>query len=225
MKLPRAPFWALRFGFENEPGYGPTEPGLICPISSLPSSLPIPDASFTLGPKLALDTHELSPGIAPGSVQLTVHPPLECASDMLHEPVYLHTAPILRMAGGHHPPIKPEESRHQLDVESLFKFTTAASANIEHARDAWFTRTKASLEEWLARHTPATEGNELAQHWELSNIDPTYIFGELHNPDAYCFNFFPKGTRYYCEYPTPIYEQMALYAQYVRRFVCPLDAY
>ncbi|KAL1948918.1 hypothetical protein VTO73DRAFT_10724 [Trametes versicolor] len=89
----------------------------------------------------------------------------------------------------------------------------AASSNIEHARDAWFTRTKASLGEWLERHTPATQGNDLAQHWEPSNIDPTYIFGELHNPHTYCFNFLPKGTRYYCEYPTPIYEQMALYAQ------------
>ncbi|OJT12115.1 hypothetical protein TRAPUB_11340 [Trametes pubescens] len=221
MNLPSGPFWALRFGFENEWGYGPTEPGLICAISTLPSSLPIPDASFTLGPKFALDTHELSPGIAPGSVQLTIHPPLECASDMLHEPVYLHTAPILRMAGGYHPPIEPEVSRHQLDPESLRKFITAASSNIEHARDAWFTRTKSSLGEWLARHTPANQGNDLAQPREPSNIDPTYIFGELNNPHTYCFNFFPKGTGYNCDYPSPIYEQMVLYAQLCKDYRWP----
>ncbi|KAI0631301.1 hypothetical protein C8Q77DRAFT_199942 [Trametes polyzona] len=206
--IPTAPLWAIRFHTPNSDATN--APGALCALSSLPSPIPIPDASYTVGPKIAIDTGEISNETGRGDVQLNVNPPMECLSDTLHQPLYLHTAPTFRVFGGSRRPI--QAVLHELDADSFDIFNRAVESNDELLDDVWVRQKKARLADLLPHHACADDDYT---QWSLLSgpPDPTEVFGELNNPHAYCFTFAYDRDLMIRDGPAHIYDEMLLYAQ------------
>ncbi|KAI0631299.1 hypothetical protein C8Q77DRAFT_1219413 [Trametes polyzona] len=212
-RIPTAPLWAIRF---HRPNSDKTNaPGALCALSSLPSPIPIPDASYTLGPKVAIDTGEISNETGRGDVQLNVNPPMECLSDTLHQPLYLHTAPTFRVFGGSRRPI--ETVPHELDTDSFDLFMKTVESNEDLLDDAWVRQKKARLADLLPHHACADDDYT---RWSLQSgrLDPTEIFGERNNPHAYCFTFAYDRKLMTADGPAHIYDEMLLYAQLCKEY-------
>ncbi|KAI0631315.1 hypothetical protein C8Q77DRAFT_1272995 [Trametes polyzona] len=212
-RIPTGYFWAMRF---NLPGSDETDaPDGLCAVSSLPSPIPIQNASYTLGPKLSLDTGEISYETECGDVQLNVDPPMDCESDTLHQPLYLHTTPTFRVLGGRRLPIKTVV--HELDADSFNIFHRAVERNDELLDDLWVRQKKARLANLLPHRACADDDHS---QWSLlsGHLDPTEIFGERNNPHAYCFEFVYDRNVVLCDGPAHIYDEMLLYAQLCKEF-------
>lgn len=216
-KIPCSPFWAIRFSLTEQPEEDPTSGALLCAISSTPQGFRLPNASLTLGPKFDIDTGEVSTdtGGALGP-QLLVWPSIPCLGIALHQPLYVHTVPtVMVMEGGR---IADDTAMfHQLDPDSLRLFRSAVITNRQLIYQYWECQQKELLKARLP-YAYAVCALDDDSNWPLFNghPDPTYMFGELHNPHAYCFDFNygdPDHPLPFCDYPTVFYSQLAIYAQ------------
>ncbi|KAI0631326.1 hypothetical protein C8Q77DRAFT_1132729 [Trametes polyzona] len=209
-------FWALRFDLKDEADltirdWSRYSPPVLCAVSSQPSPIPIPNPSLTLRPKIACDSGELSTDDGHDDPQLFIEPPIECYSPKLHEPLYLHTAPILRPLWVDRQPI--HTVLHTLTADSLQRFKAIAKTNSGLLQDYWEREKKAQLARLLPRYQARTDSD--TTQWSLFSgfPKPTEIFGRLNNPRAYAFDFFYEGVLPLCDGPATIYREISLYAQ------------
>ncbi|KAJ8502281.1 hypothetical protein ONZ51_g36 [Trametes cubensis] len=142
---------------------------------------------------------------------LTLDVPLPCANDeTVCRPMYVHTAPVLRIHMFRSPPVKRVFC--QFDEESLRRFKKTVRENRAALRTHWLSRQK---EEWARRIAQWDDHSlpDLNTTFSEQAIDPTYMFSYLNNPQAYCFKFIYDGTACAIEKRPKIYEEMLLYAQ------------
>ncbi|OJT03951.1 hypothetical protein TRAPUB_5365, partial [Trametes pubescens] len=215
-QIPCSLFWAIRFNlFEtgNDDDYANTL-GLLCVVSPSPSEIPIPGASFTLGPTYAASTNEYSNNPGPGGAQLTAIPAVKCPAETLHQPLYLHTAPILHITGADQVPLKAYY--HVLDNDSFSLFRKAALANRNQLPLAWIENHRAEVAERLPQHICELQSAQWDQ-WPLfgtnENPNSTYMFGECNNPRRYYFNFIEDDNLPPPHQPLRLYTELFLYAQ------------
>ena len=200
------PFWALRTnwdGDESDPA-----PGFIFVVSSDPSPFPIQTASFTLGPKFAMDsgTHWND---SEGATLRTTKPITTIEED-LSLPLYLHAVPMLPINPYARPPIKAVH--YQLDKTSLNKFLHVAH---ELLPVAWDFRT------WHTRRHGRTGGQECVQEdWSTFGEGGRYVLGGRNDPKTYVFNFLEGPLYPSLEGPGTIYHEIWLYKQSVLIHIC-----
>lgn len=141
-------------------------------------------------------------------------PAVHCYAKNLHRPLYLHTAPVLPIAGAHVVPFKM--CYHKLEHDSFIRFRRAVLSRREPLIHAWTERRKAALLARLPPHLRDKLELNLGPHWPLFEAgDPTYMFGELNDPRAYCFDFVDSGPVPPCHAPSHILDQILVYHQYV----------
>ena len=210
-KIPTTQFWAIRFHIDDS-GEGDNCPKWLCVVSPEPSPLPLPNASMTLGPKRSRQS-SIVRHAGDEDQDLTLDVPLPCANDeTICRPMYVHTAPVLRIHMFRSPPVKRVFC--QFDEESLRRFKKTVRENRAALRTHWLSRQK---EEWARRIAQWDNHSlpDLSTAFSEQAVDPTYMFSYLNNPQAYCFKFIYDGTACAIEKRPKIYEEMLLYAQYV----------
>ncbi|KAI0631319.1 hypothetical protein C8Q77DRAFT_1132683 [Trametes polyzona] len=208
-------FWALRFDLNDIADHTIRDwsrysPPVLCAVSSQPSPIPLPNASLTLGPKIDLNSGELSTDDGSDEAQLIVEPPIECNPSKLHQPLYLHTVPILRLAWNRRRPI--QTVLHTLSADSLERFREIAKHNHGLLRDVWARGKKAHLARLLP-HRARSDSD--STEWSLLSGLPEReaITGRLANPRAYAFDFFYEGRLPLCDGPAWIYREIYVYNQ------------
>lgn len=217
-QIPCSLFWAIRFNlFDVEDGvHGANTSSLLCVVSPTPSDIPIPDASFTLGPTYTPSTEEYSNHPGPDGAQLTATPAVKCTAENLHQPLYLHTAPVLTVAGSYQLP--SEAYYHTLDADSFSLFRKAVLANREQLLLAWIEHRRAAVADRLPQSVRKLHSNQWDE-WPLFGAnetpDPTYMFGERNNPHRYYFNFIESDVLPPPHQSLLLYDELFLYAQYV----------
>ncbi|KAI0631298.1 hypothetical protein C8Q77DRAFT_1178633 [Trametes polyzona] len=219
------PFWAIRFSYNNDTDAGGVthQPDRLCVVSSEPSAIPLPNASFTLGPKLALDTGDLYTGTTcEDTSQLKAKAPIHCTSTALSQPLYLHTVPTIRVLGGTQLPIS--SVLYALESDSYSRFKEAADENSQRLYSVWVNNKKARLGELLPHHAHTGTGSNATTGWSLLSgpLDPTEIFGEMNNPRAYSFEFIYDRDAVPCDSRASIYDELMLYAQLCKDYRWPM---
>ncbi|KAI0763490.1 hypothetical protein BD413DRAFT_209540 [Trametes elegans] len=204
-RIPTKSFWALRahnshYASEEDPA-----PRQLFVLSNEPSPYPFAEASMTIGPKYSLQSQvEFNPG-----AQLTVWPPIPTLDHALHRPVYIHTVPSLRINMLFLFAI--HEFTLVLEKESMARFIdTANEAHrlaLVHENEGHRIYRRPMPDDERAGQT------ECRLPRRRTRTDPTYFFGELHNPRSYAFNFEPTKTISFPEVPSTIYEEILLYKQ------------
>ncbi|KAI0367352.1 hypothetical protein BV20DRAFT_559315 [Pilatotrama ljubarskyi] len=200
-KIVTIPFWALRVSLVNEDEVQPiVAPGTLFVISTQPSPIHIPNASLTLGPRLALDSKR----IGALDAQLTTTRSLHSSEACLEWPLYVHTIPRLRI---HYSSQKPLTTMHyELDRPSLLKFKDVALDNQLPALDYYYREVR-PRQAWI----PATES--IPDKWtSFSGRRHRYVLGAANSPRAYCFDFLDDYLPCF-ESPATVYEETYLFHQ------------
>ncbi|KAI0370611.1 hypothetical protein BV20DRAFT_966545 [Pilatotrama ljubarskyi] len=185
-------FWALIHWSPGAEGAG--APSLSV-ISSEPAPSDCPNASFILGPKLAVDSGML--WFDPAA--LIVHPPLPSTHAELCQPVFLHSVPSIRtldrITAERPPP-------YVLEPTAFDVFKTVG----KEARSEAYRRALAKQD---ARNSE-THGGDPPEEDRLA-----YVFGELNNPRAYAFEYGiqPDECIPPFEHVATLYDEMFLYIQ------------
>lgn len=201
-KFATRPFWAIRFDYKDDRD----APRLLCSVSSQPSPLPMPNASFTLGPKIATNSGEI--WHAEGT-QLAIQPPMQCEDAGLLRTLYLHTAPRMLLSYESATPLGVP--LHQLEDDSFRRFKEAVEANEAEINKFWRELRLAFLIEQLP-HPPGIAPDDFLESIHNGPPDPTYVFGGMNNPHTYEFDFSHPALPY-CDFPTSIYDEILVYAQ------------
>ncbi|KAI0641548.1 hypothetical protein C8Q79DRAFT_317582 [Trametes meyenii] len=137
---------------------------------SLQSLLSLPGASFILGPKLSVDCG----AITYNNAELFVDTPLLTTDNAMHAPLYLHTVPQLRINMPSPSLYALKDVFWTLEGKSLERLTDAAHDNLYLAYERH--------DHGRRLHSRRFSGLDTTRIAEPEE-DPTYIFGELHNPD------------------------------------------
>ncbi|KAI0367366.1 hypothetical protein BV20DRAFT_1054830 [Pilatotrama ljubarskyi] len=200
-KIHTAPFWALRVALVDEEKVDKPimNPRLLYVVSTEPSPINIPGSSFTLGPRLALDSKRLQGADA----QLTTTYPLHSFEDVIDWPLYVHTVPRLKI---HYPNEPLATIYYELDKPSLLKFKYAASNNTAPARDYYYREVR-PRRAWIPTESAPREWSSFS-----GGHHHRYILGGANAPRAYCFEF--VDDYFPClESPSIIYEEIYLFHQ------------
>ncbi|KAI0676278.1 hypothetical protein C8Q78DRAFT_1073104 [Trametes maxima] len=230
-KLVTEPFWALRFDlyeqFEHE-----NDPHFLCAVSSNPSPQQVPNASFTIGPKRCI----YPPGVWFGNYDLGVVPPIISYPGVLLDNLYLHATPAISIFGAQQDPIRVTSL--QLEPESLKYFRPIAKAHHVEMPAVWRTQRKvhwsstqhaAILSSKSREDTPISGNNDTTEdnmdQWSTFTepADPLYMFGQLNNPRAYCFDFdFSSADSLpFPDYANTIYDEIFKYIQICKDYRKP----
>ncbi|KAI0370614.1 hypothetical protein BV20DRAFT_287132 [Pilatotrama ljubarskyi] len=195
------PFWAFAYWYPGEEG---AEPPYLSAISSKPSPSNLPNASFLLGPKQAIDSGML--WFDPAA--LIVHPPLPSTHAELCQPVYLHSEPSLitldHITATKTPPF-------MLEATAFDIFRTLGRQTRSEAYTRALARQNARIGAWTFGEDPP-EDDRLG-----------YVFGQLSNPRAYAFDYGIRASD--ClppfEHVATLYEEIYLYIQLCKDYRWP----
>ncbi|KAI0355855.1 hypothetical protein OH77DRAFT_1424112 [Trametes cingulata] len=209
-KIVTRPFWALRVSLADEdvPREPIMDPSLLYVVSSEHSPVHVPNSTLTLGPRIAFDSGRK----AGGDAELTTTRPLHSSEPYVDWPLYVHTAPLLRI---HYSSQRPfTKMYYELDKPSLSKFKRIALQNHTAVFDYWaqYSRTRRC---WIPETKP------VPRQWSsFSEKEYTFVLGALNPPRAYCFDFLDD----YCpplEGPSSIYDEIYIFHQVCRDYRWP----